>query len=123
MNSWNFPNIFTRKGNGVQVISGKDAVNTDLKLLLNSELFEMKYDPGYGSNVPLIRFKPDNQLTRDLLVDAIVDAQIFCPNVRFDRNLIVIEKEGPATYRVIVPVIIDNDDYETQLVVYVEAMK
>ena len=123
MNSWDFPNIFSRKGNGVNIISGEEATSKNLNLLLKSELFEMKYDPGYGSNVPLLRFKPDNQLTRDLLIDAIVDAQIFCPNVRFNRNLVEIEKSAPATYRITVPVVVDNDDYETVVVVYVDALE
>ena len=123
MNSWDFPNIFSRKGNGVNIISGQEATSKNLNLLLKSELFEMKYDPGYGSNVPLLRFKPDNQLTRDLLIDAIVDAQIFCPNVRFNRNLVEIEKSAPATYRITVPVVVDNDDYETVVVVYVDALE
>ena len=123
MNSWDFPNIFSRKGNGVNIISGQAATSKNLNLLLKSELFEMKYDPGYGSNVPLLRFKPDNQLTRDLLIDAIVDAQIFCPNVRFNRNLVEIEKSAPATYRITVPVVVDNDDYETVVAVYVDALE
>lgn len=122
MNGWNFPEIFKTNGNGVDIIEGKEDVIKDLRLLMNSELFEMRYDPGYGSNVPLLRYRPDTQLNRDLIIDAVFDAQIFCPNVRFTRSSITIERADEVSYRITVPVTIDNSDYKTDVVLYVQAM-
>ena len=118
MNGFNFPNIF--KGNSVDIISDKQAVTNQLALLLNSELFELRYDPGYGSNVPLLRFKPDTQLNRDLLVDAIYDAQIFCPNIRFRRDQIEIKKTRPGVLDIYISATVDLNDYPMQLQILLE---
>lgn len=119
MNGFNFPTIF--KGNGVDIVSGKECVVKDLTLLLNSELFEFRFDPGYGSNLPLLRYRPDTPINRDLLIDALYDVQMFCPNVHFDRNQIVIKKTKAGQLEFTVPVLIDNDTYETEVMLYVEA--
>ena len=113
MNGFNFPNIF--KGNSVDIIDGKEAVIKQLSLLINSELFEFRYDPGYGSNVPLLRYKPDNQLTRDLVKDAIYDLLMFCPAITFLRSQIVIKKSRPGTYEVTVPVYIDAATHAVEI--------
>lgn len=119
MNGFNFPKLF--KGNSVDIISGKECVVKDLTLLLNSELFEFRYDPGYGSNLPLLRYRPDTPLNRDLLVDALYDVQMFCPNVRFDRSQITITKKEAGILEFAVPVLVDNQDHLTDVVLYVEA--
>ncbi len=113
MNGFNFPVMF--KGNAVDIIDGKEAVINQLSLLINSELFEFRYDPGYGSNVPMLRYKPDTPLTRDLLVDAIYDLLMFCPNITFSRNQIIIKKEKPAQYTITVPIYIDTADHSVEL--------
>lgn len=119
MNGFNFPKMF--KGNGVDIISGKENVIKDLTLLLNSELFEFTDDPGYGSNLPLLRYRPDTPLNRDLIIDAIYDVQMFCPNVRFQRSHITVKKEKPGVLEIAVPLRIDNQNYITDVVLYVEA--
>lgn len=120
MKGFDFPKMFS--GNSVSIISGRDCIVKQLSLLLHSELYEFRYDPGYGSNVPLLRFRPDNRFTRDLLIDAIYDAQIFCPNIHFSRGQIVITKEGPATWRVHVPILMDTNDVVTDVILYLEAI-
>ena len=118
MNGFNFPNLF--KGNSVDVLTGKEAVTSQLALLLNSELFEMRYDPAYGSNVPLLRFKPDTPLNRDLLIDAIYDAQIFCPNIHFSRNQVEIVKTKPGVLDINITATVDLTDYPMQLQILLE---
>lgn len=119
MNGFNFPTMFS--GNAVEIISDVQAVTTQLALLLNSELYEFRYDPGYGSNVPLLRLRPNSQLTLDLLTDAIYDAQIFCPNVHFSRNQIAITKSQPAQLDVTIDATIDNSIIPMTLQILLEA--
>lgn len=118
-NGWAFPFVFS--GNAVEVLEGTQDVLKDLNLLVNSELFEFRFDPGYGSNIPLLKFKPRTQLTKDLVIDAIFDLQNYCPNIRFDRSQVVVNYTGPATMQVYIPAIIDNQDYITDIVLNVEA--
>lgn len=118
MNGFNFPNIF--KGNATDVITGKEAIIEQLSLLFNSELFEFRYDPGYGSNVPLLRFKPDTQLTRDLLTDAIYDSLMFCPSITFTRSQIQISKKEPGVYTVDVPIYMIDADYRIDIQLLVQ---
>lgn len=120
MNGWNFPTLFS--GNAVDIISGTQDVIKDLNLLVNSEMFEFRFDPVCGSNVPLLRFRPKTQLTKDLIVDAIFDIQNYCPNVRFDRSQVVVNfLSEPGTIQIYIPAVVDNQDFITDIVLYVEA--
>lgn len=119
MSSWNFPKIF--KGNAVDVVEGAQAAISNMQLLINSELFEFRYDPAYGSNVPLLLFRPKTLLTKDLIVDAVYELQYYCPNIRFDRSQIVVNFKEPAKATIYIPAIIDNQDHITDIVLYAEA--
>lgn len=119
MNSWNFPNIF--KGSEVDIVSGAAGAISNLQLLINSELFEFRFDPAYGANVPLLLFRPKTKLTEDLLVDAIYELQNYCPNIRFDRNQVVITQLEPGRASIYIPAIIDNETYVTDILLYAEA--
>lgn len=119
MNSWAFPRLFT--SNRVKLEEDKQSVTTQFKLLINSELYEMRYDPGYGSNVPLLKYRPANQLTKDLLTDAIYDAQIFCPNIVYARDQIEIKKVAPAEYEATISAKIDLQNYITNIQVIIDA--
>lgn len=114
MKGFDFPEIF-KKGNAVSILDGPENVVKDLKLLFESETGEFRYDPGYGCNVKLLKFKPKNQLTLDLLVDAIVETQMFMPNVMFDRDSVEIEYKKPGEVDIKISAIIDNNNYITEL--------
>jgi hypothetical protein len=86
MDGWNFPTVFS--GNAISILEGREDVIKDLKLLFNSEMFEFTQDPLYGSAIPTLRFRPKNQLTLDLFVDAMIQAEAFLPNVHFNRSTI-----------------------------------
>lgn len=120
-NGWNFPKIFN-EGNAVDIVTGAQNVVKDIELLINSELFEFRFDPAYGSNIPLLKFKPKTQLTKDLVVDAIFDLQNYCPNVRFDRSQVVVNYTNEAaTMQIYIPAIIDNHDFIADILLNVEA--
>jgi len=121
MQSWNFPNIF--KGSGVDILSGKDAALSNLQLLVNSELFEFRFDPAYGSKVPMLLYRPKDQLTKDLIADACYELQAFCPNIRFRRDQVVTTYTEPGKAEIYIPVTIDNNNFTTDIVLYVEATK
>lgn len=118
MKGFNFPNIF--KGNAVEIIDGKESARTQLGLLIKSEVGEFKDDPGYGSNLPLLRHRPDSTLTRDLIKDSIYDLQMFCPNLRYVRNSIQIEKHSPGVLEITVPMIIDTNQHLTTVSLFTE---
>lgn len=117
--SFDFPRIF--RGNAVNIIEGRAAVIKQLQLLISSELFEFRFDPGYGSNLPLLKFRPKNKLTEDLIVDAVYELQNYCPNIRFDRSQVQVRYPEPAVIELTIPCVLDTDDYETDIVLYVEA--
>lgn len=110
---WNFPKIF--KGNSVDVISGSEDVIKDLTLLFNSEVLEYRFDPGYGSNVELIRLRPKSQLTLDLLVDAIVESQMFIPNLIFNRDSVSVSYGKAGEVNIQIRAIIDNNSYVSEI--------
>lgn len=121
MVSWNFPNIF--KGNEVDLIEGREAAISDLQLLINSELFEFRFDPAYGSKLPMLLYKPKNQLTKDLIADACYEFQAFCPNIRFRRDQVITTYTEPGKATIYIPITIDNNNYTTDVLLYVEAQK
>lgn len=120
MTGVSFPEMFD--GNAVKLVSGVEAVVNDLKVLFESEVYEYRFDPGYGSNVPLIKLRPKNQLTLDLLVDAICESQMFIPNISFNRNSVEVKylKGGEADVKI--NAVIDNQNYVTELQLLVQGM-
>lgn len=120
MTGISFPEMFD--GNSVKLVSGVEAVISDLKVLFDSETYEYRFDPGYGSNVPLLRLRPKTQLTLDLLVDAICESQMFIPNIAFNRNSVEIKylKGGEADVKI--NAVIDNQNYVTELKLIVKGM-
>lgn len=110
---WAFPKILD--GNSVKLVAGIENVLDDLKLLFNSELYEYRYDPGYGSQVPLLKLRPKNRLTLDLLTDAITEAQLFIPNISFNRDSVEITYGKPGTVDIKIQALIDTNSYITEL--------
>ena len=116
---FNFPNIF-KGGNSVSILQGKEDIIKDLKLLFESETREFRFDPGYGCNVKLLKYKPKNSLTINLLIDAIIETQMFMPNVMFDRNSVKISYIKPGQVNITISAIIGNNNYITELVILQE---
>lgn len=110
---WNFPKML--EGNSISLLSGVEDVIKDLKLLFNTEVFEYRFDPGYGSNVELVRLRPKSQLTLDLLVDAICESQMFLPNLSFNRDAVTVTYGKAGEVNVQIRAIIDNNSYVTEI--------
>jgi len=116
---FNFPSIF-KGGNSVSILQGKEDIIKDLRLLFESETGEFRFDPGYGCNVKLLKYKPKNSLTINLLIDAIVETQMFMPNVMFDRNSVKVSYIKPGQVNITISAIIGNNNYITELVILQE---
>lgn len=117
MKGFNFPEIFKTQSNGVDIIEGAADVVKDLKLLFESEVGEMQFDPGYGSNIKLLKFRPKNQLTLDLAVDAITESQMFIPNIAFDRDSVEVKFKNPGEMDINITARIDNNNNPESLVI------
>lgn len=115
MNGFAFPKIFD--GNSVKILEGVEDVVKDLKILFSTEVYEYRFDPGYGSNVELVRLRPKNQLTLDLLVDAITESKLFIPNISFDRESVQVAYKKAGEVEIKINAIIDNNSYITELVI------
>lgn len=115
MKGFNFPEIFNTSKNEVSIIEGSEDVIKDLNLLFESETYEFRTDPGYGSNIKLLRYRPKNQLTLDLLVDAITETQMFIPNISFDRNSVKVSYTKAGEVDINISAKIDNNNYITEL--------
>lgn len=113
MKGFNFPNMFN--GNQISILEGPEDVKKDLQLLFESETGEFRFDPGYGCNVKLLKYRPKNQLTLDLLVDAIVETQMFIPNILFNRDSVKIKYTKAGQVDITISAIIDNNNYVVDL--------
>lgn len=109
MKGWAFPKIF--EGNSVKLVEGVEAVIQDLKLLFEVEPMEFGGDPGFGSNMKLLKFRPKNQLTLDLMVDAICQSQLFIPNVVFSRDSVKIAYKKGGEVDITIRAVIDKNNY------------
>ena len=119
MKSWNFPNLF--KGNAVDIAEDAIAAKQALELLLNSEIQEFVFDPVYGCNIPSLTFSVKSKLTEDLIVDSIYELQLYCPNLRFERNQVQVTFTEPGECSIYIPIRIDLNNFSTEVFLYAEA--
>lgn len=97
MKSFNWPDIF--KGGRVEILSDKDAVKNNLKLLLGAEKTGLFGDPGFGTLLKRYLYEQNSTVMRDLVREEIYDSiRRYAPQVRVDRTGIDIEKEKSVVY-------------------------
>ena len=89
MYSLSWPNMFTSAE--TRLLKDKEAIKSNLILLLNSEKLELFGDPYYGIMLKPILFQPNNSIIVDLLIDQILTTlQMYMPQIYVDRKDIVI---------------------------------
>ena len=120
MNALSFPVMF---GNTTtNVVSERDAVLQNLKLLLFSERNKFFGDPYYGLILKKLMFDQNDIILRDVVIDAIYTAiQQFLPQIKVQRKDIKLIQDGSTVYATIrVKYMIDytTDMYTINLINY-----
>ena len=97
MTSLSFPNMLSTTH--ANIISDKEAVKSNLILLLNSEKKTLFGDPEFGTSLRQILFEQQSSLVVDLVIDELYNTiMTFIPQVYLDRRDIELLTEGSAIY-------------------------
>ena len=93
---WSFPPTFRKDTCGVDMLTGKDDIQSSLEILLSTGIGERIMRPKYGANLERLVFEPlDTSLQasiRDLIEKAIIQ---FEPRVLLNAvNLEAVPEEG-----------------------------
>ena len=93
MYSFAFPNMLS--STQANLISDKEAVKSNLKLLLSSERLSLFGDPYFGSRLKRALFEQASSLIVDLMIDEMYTTIItFIPQVFLTRKDITITTDG-----------------------------
>ena len=93
MYSFGFPEMLM--SNTSKLLSDKDAVRSNVLLVLNSERNTLFGDPYFGTALKQAFFEQSNSLIVDLLIDEIYTTLItFIPQIYIERKNIVIYSDG-----------------------------
>ena len=97
MYSIGFPEMLG--GNTTKLNKDKDAVRTNLTLILSSEKASLFGDPYFGSSIKQAIFEQPNSLIVDLLIDEIYTTIVtYIPQVFLTRKDITITNEGTELF-------------------------
>ena len=100
-----WPNMFTSVG--TILLAEKEAVKSNLLLLLNSDKLALFGDPFYGTFLKPAIFQPNDPILADLLIDELYTTiKTYIPQIEVSRKSILIRSdkidlyaEIKATYR------------------------
>lgn len=97
MYSFNFPEMIGSTTS--KLLKDKEAVKSNLRLLISSERLSLFGDPYFGTALKRAIFEQPNALIVDLLIDEIYTAIItFIPQVYIERQNITIYNKGSTLY-------------------------
>ena len=100
MYSFAFPNMLSY--NSSNLLADKDAIKSNLQLLLNVEKKSMFGDPAFGGTLRKAIFEQSRSLITDLLVDEIFSIIVtFMPQVYVERRNISLMADSTAVYAMI----------------------
>lgn len=87
MYSLAWPDIFDSVN--TKLLQDKDAIKSNLILLLNSDKLSLFGDPYYGTMLKPVIFQPNNNIIADLLIDELYTTiRTYIPQITVDRNSI-----------------------------------
>ena len=69
MYSFGWPDML--RSNTSKLIKDKDAIRSNLRLLLNSERLSLFGDPYFGTQLKQFKFEQNNNILKDLVIDEI----------------------------------------------------
>ena len=100
MYSFSFPNMLG--SNTSNLSNDKNAVKSNISLILSSEKKSLFGDPYFGSTIKQAIFEQPNSIVVDLLIDEIYSTiQTYIPQVFLTRRDITIESDKTDLYAVI----------------------
>ena len=82
-----------------KLLKDKDAIKSNLLLLLNSDRLSLFGDPYYGTMLKPVIFQPNNNIVADLLIDELYTTiQTYLPQITVTRNSIQIMSDKVDLY-------------------------
>lgn len=82
-----------------KLLKDKDAIKSNLLLLLNSDRLSLFGDPYYGTMLKPVIFQPNNNIVADLLIDELYTTiQTYLPQITVTRNSIQIMSDKIDLY-------------------------
>lgn len=108
MYSFNFPSMLNTTSSKLR--SDKDAVRSNVLLLLQTEKGSLFGDPDFGAQLKRILFEQASNIIVDLVIDEIYTALVtYIPQIRITRNDITLATNGTDVFCTVKYVyIIDN---------------
>ena len=93
MYSFAFPNMVGETSSNL--LRDKDAIRSNLMLLLNSERLSLFGDPGVGTALKKVIFEQSTSLITDLLIDEIYTTiVVYMPHLYIERRDIQLYTDG-----------------------------
>ena len=97
MYSIGFPNMIG--SNSTNLLKDKQAIKSNLILLLNSERMSLFGDPYFGTTLKKTLFEQSTSIISDLLIDEIYTTIItFIPQIYIERKNISLSTDGKSVY-------------------------
>lgn len=82
-----------------KLLKDKDAIKSNLLLLLNSDRLSLFGDPYYGTMLKPVIFQPNNNIIADLLIDELYTTiQTYLPQITVTRNSIQVMSDKIDLY-------------------------
>lgn len=108
MYSFNFPEML--RSNTSILVEDKEAVKSNIILLLNSERKTLFGDPYYGTALKQVLFEQSNTIIVDLIIDELyMSLQTFIPQIFLERKQIEIFTDGTDMFaKIAYTYILDN---------------
>lgn len=108
MYSFNFPSMLSSVSS--KLIEDKEAIRSNVLLLLQSERNTLFGDPYFGCQLKKILFEQSNNLIVDLVIDEIYTALVtFIPQIFLNRKDITLTSDGVDVYATVkYLIVLDN---------------
>jgi uncharacterized protein len=100
---WGFPPSFTIDGNGADMLSDADDIQSSLQILLSTRPGERVMLPKYGCNLDEMIFEPLTTTFKTYMKDLIKNAILYF-EPRIDVNQIELDDTGELEGRILVKV-------------------
>ena len=93
MYSFNFPSMLSSVTS--RLLSDKDAVRSNVLLLLQSERNTLFGDPYFGTQLKRLLFEQSSNIVADIVIDELYTSLVeFIPQIRISRNDITVTSNG-----------------------------